>query len=159
MSNVKRHKTGLRRSAGSIMREEDFETNPFPEDKDIVYVLRFKQPGTNVMIPFYVGQSRRGTRRIGEYVSAQFAAATDFKVGVAARALRKACCEVFVSHQPSTDRRKDEAELIKRYTDQGHKLLNAEASYNYRSAQREAEHARIEQYIVALIASLPSAPP
>ena len=141
------------------MREEDFETNPFPEDKDIVYVLRFKQPGTNVMIPFYVGQSRRGTRRIGEYVSAQFAAATDFKVGVAVKALRTTGYEVFVSYQPSNNRRKDEAELIKRYTNQGHKLLNAEPSYNYRSAQKEAELARIEQFVVALTASIPSAHP
>ena len=141
------------------MREEDFETIPFPEDRDIVYVLRFKKPNTNVMIPFYVGESRRGTRRIGEYVSAQFAAATDFKVGVAAKALRTAGYEVFVSHQPSTNRRKDEAELIKRYTNQGHKLLNAEASYNYRSAQKEVELARIEQFVVALTASIPSAQP
>lgn len=135
------------------MLEEDFEIIPFPADREIVYVLRFKQPGTTVMIPFYVGESRRGTRRIGDYVSAQFAAATDFKVGVAVKALLTAGCEVFVSYQPSINRRKDEAELIKRYTNQGHKLLNAEASYDYRLANQQVELARIEQFVLALISS------
>lgn len=133
------------------MNEEHFETIPFPVDEDIVYVLRFRQPGRTEMIPFYVGESGRGTRRIGDYVNAQFAAATDFKVGVAIKAFQAAGCEVFVSHQASTNKRKDEAALITRYRDQGHKLLNDEKSYNYRSAERSVEHARIEQVVTNIL--------
>ena len=133
------------------MQEENFTTIPFPEDKDIVYVLRFKRPDETKTIPLYVGESGRGTRRIGEYVSAQFAAATDFKVGVAVRTLRTAGCDIFVSYQSSKNRRADEAELISRYTSEGHKLLNAEPSYNYKSAEKAAEQARIEQFVAMLL--------
>ena len=133
------------------MQEENFKTIPFPEDENIVYVLRFKRPDKANIIPFYVGESGRGTRRIGEYISAQFAAVTDFKVGIAVRTLRAAGCDVFVSYQSSNNRRVDEAELIKRYTIQGHRLLNAEPSYNYKSADKSAEQARIEQFVATLI--------
>ena len=135
------------------MHEEKFTTVRFPEDEDIVYVLRFKRPGDADMIPFYVGQSGRGTRRIGDYVSAQFAAATDFKVGIAIRALRGAECEVFVSHQASGNRRQDERQLIERYVKQGHRLLNAEPSYNYKSAEKSVEQSRIEQFVASLLQS------
>ncbi|MCY2989134.1 MAG: hypothetical protein NTY19_14865 [Planctomycetota bacterium] len=137
------------------MQEDKFSTVSFPEDEDIVYVLRFQRPSESEMSPFYVGESGRGTRRIGEYVSAQFAAATDFKVGVAVRALRNAGCKVFVSHQPSSNRRGDEAALISRYTKQGFRLLNAEPSYNYRSADRAAEQERIENFVAAILQSNP----
>ena len=141
------------------MHEDKFITAPFPEDEDIVYVLRFQRPGESGMIPFYVGESRRGTRRIGDYITAQFSAATDFKVGIAVKALRSAECRIFVSHQPSANRRKDEAELIARYTQQGHKLLNAERSYNYRSADKAAEQTRIEQFVASLVQRDPHEPP
>jgi hypothetical protein len=133
------------------MQEDKFTTVPFPEDTDIVYVLKYRRPGELNLIPFYVGESGRGTRRIGEYVSAQFAAATDFKVGVAVRAFRAKGCDVFVSHQESTNRRADETELINRYTQLGHKLLNAVPSYNYKSAEKSAEQARIERFVIEVL--------
>ena len=133
------------------MQEEHFTTEAFPEDMDIVYVLRYKRPDEGDTIPFYVGESRRGTRRIGDYLSAQFAASTDFKVGMAVQALREAGCEVFVSHQRSNDRRTDEAKLIDRYTKLGHKLLNSVPGYNYRSAQKSTEKTRIQQFVTELL--------
>ena len=88
-------------------------------------------------------------------MSAQFAAATDFKVGVAVKALRNSGCEVFVSYQPSSNRREDEAKLIAQYSEQGHRLLNAERSYNYKSAEKAAEQERIEEFVAALLQSRP----
>lgn len=60
----------------------------FPEKADIVYVLCFKRKGSNDCIPFYVGESSRHLGRFGDYVSAKFAASTDFKVGEAVKQLR-----------------------------------------------------------------------
>jgi len=151
MGDVRRHSHIPLTLTLAKMQEEDFTTIPFPEDADIVYVLRFKRPGESKTIPLYVGESGRGTRRIGEYVSAHFAAATDFKVGVAVRTLRTAGCEVFVSYQSSINRRADEAALISRYTSEGHTLLNGEPSYDYKSAEKAAEQARIEQFVSKLL--------
>jgi len=138
------------------MLEEKFTTIPFPEDTSIVYVLRFRRPGKSDLIPFYVGESNRGMRRIGDYVTAQFAAATDFKVGVAVRSLRAFGCDIFVSYQETSDRRVDEAELIRRYSIRGHKLLNALQGYNYRTAERSAEESRIKQFVNSIfIADIP----
>ena len=141
----------LQTSKLAEMQEENFIKILFPKDEDIVYVLRFKRTDETTTTPLYVGQSGRGTRRIGEYVSAQFAAATDFKVGVAVRTLLTAGCEVSVNYQSSSNRRADEAELISRYTKEGHRLLNAEPSYNYRSANKATEQARIEQFVATLL--------
>jgi hypothetical protein len=48
---------------------EGFVTVPFPNDEDIVYILCFKPTIESNLIPFYVGESRRGTRRIGDYLT------------------------------------------------------------------------------------------
>jgi hypothetical protein len=130
---------------------EGFSVMPFPEDQDIVYVLSFRPPSSADRVAFYVGQSRRGTRRLAEYGSAQFAAATDFKVGTAVRALRQAGCEVFVSYKRVEDRVAEENRLIKRFSQSP--LLNHEPSYNYRSASKASERARIEAWVQKALAS------
>jgi hypothetical protein len=133
------------------MNDEGFITTPFPKDVGIVYILSFKQNGAENLVPFYIGESGRGTRRIGEYISAQFSAATDFKVGVAAKALQAAGCEVFVSYKESVSRKDLEAELISSYKSRGFKLLNHEASYNYKTADKSAEKLRFEAFVLSLL--------
>ena len=64
---------------------KDFIDVMFPQYKKIVYILYFKDKNTNIEIPFYIGESSRGIGRFYDYLMAQFAASTDFKVGEAIR--------------------------------------------------------------------------
>ena len=95
------------------MNFEGFTTITFPRDEEIVYVLCFRARGSLEERPFYIGESGRGTRRLNDYITAQFAAPTDFKVGVVVQVLQEAGAEVTVKFKLSTDRKTEEARLIK----------------------------------------------
>ena len=133
------------------LENDGFVTVPFPEDEGIVYVLSFSHAHVCEAVPFYVGESRRGMRRIADYGSAQFGAPTDFRVGTAVRMLRERGCKVFVSSKPHPERRASERELIARLRSQGFRLLNDEPSYNYKSTSKAAARANVETYVLQIL--------
>jgi hypothetical protein len=112
----------------------DFVELPFPDDGDIVYVLCFVRTGQTDCVPVYVGESSRHFGRFGDYVSGQFSAPTDFKVGEAIKWLRERDYRVIIKYKESTSRREEEASLIASLKGQPLTLLNDLKGYNYRSA-------------------------
>jgi len=132
------------------MNFDGFSSITFPRDEEVVYVLCFKRPGSLEEIPFYVGESGRGTRRLNDYITAQFAAPTDFKVGVVVRTLQRAGAEVIVKLKRSEDRKTEEAKLI-REAAAHYPLLNHEAGFNYKSDDRAEQLRRFESVATALL--------
>lgn len=132
------------------MNFDGFSSIAFPRDEEIVYVLCFKRPGASEEIPFYVGESGRGTRRLNDYITAQFAAPTDFKVGVVVRALQQAGAEVLVKYRRSGDRKAEEAKLIQEAAAR-YPLLNHEAGFNYKTDDRAEQLRRFESVAQALL--------
>lgn len=131
------------------MNFDGFTSISFPKDDGIVYVLCFKKPGASSETPFYVSESGRGTRRLGDYLTAQFSAPTDFKVGVVIKTLQAAGVEVIVKYRQSNDRKSEEKQLIHEIS-QCYPLLNHESNFNYKSDQRLAQSARFEDIARAL---------
>jgi hypothetical protein len=129
----------------------DFHEIPFPDVGDIVYFLSFTKPKCEP-VPFYVGQSSRHVGRFGDYVSGNFTASTDFKVGEAVKYLRQLGLPVTIRFKESVNTRIDEAELIAAFKAQGLKLLNELEGYNYRCAIREEECRRIQSFVESLVA-------
>ncbi|MDI1326552.1 MAG: hypothetical protein PSV23_07105 [Brevundimonas sp.] len=132
------------------MNFDGFTSISFPKDDDIVYVLCFKKLGDSSETPFYVGESGRGTRRLGDYLTAQFAAPTDFKVGVVIKALQALGAEVIVKYRRSDDRKAEEKQLIQEVA-KYYPLLNDESNFNYKSDARLAQSERFEAIAVALL--------
>ena len=132
------------------MNFHGFTSITFPRDEEVVYVLCFKRPGSSEEIPFYVGESGRGTRRLSDYVTAQFAAPTDFKVGVVVKALQDAGAEVLVKYKVSANRKAEEAQLIQAAAS-AHPLLNHEASFNYTADDRNEQFLRFKAVAEALL--------
>ena len=135
------------------MNFEEFSTISFPADEDVVYVLCFKRKGEPEEIPFYVGESGRGTRRLSDYITAQFAATTDFKVGVVVKELQAAGAEVLVKYKRSNERKLDEKNLI-RDAEKKYALLNNETGFNYKAADRTEQAERFKAIANALLAGI-----
>jgi hypothetical protein len=133
------------------MNFEGFTSITFPQDEEIVYVLCFKQSGSLAERPFYIGESGRGTRRLSDYITAQFAAPTDFKVGVVVQALQEAGAEVTVKFKRSAERKAEEAKLIKEAEEGNFRLLNNETSFNYKQASKDEQFARFRSFAAALL--------
>jgi hypothetical protein len=133
------------------MNFQGFSSITFPQDEEIVYVLCFKRPGSSEEVPFYVGESGRGTRRLSDYITAQFAAPTDFKVGVVVRALQEAGAEVIVKYKTSANRKAEEANLIEEAAAVS-ALLNDVASFNYKTGSKEEQRARFQAIALSLLA-------
>lgn len=89
-----------------------FEEMEFPKHRDIVYVLHYIQGEGAKTIPFYVGESSRHVGRFGDYVSANFTAATDFKVGEAVKYLREKGLRVVIKFQESHNRKEEEKRIL-----------------------------------------------
>ena len=96
-------------------------------------------------IPFYVGESGRGIARIADYINAQFAAPTDFKVGTTARLLEKRGYEIFVEIENSEDRKKGEKRKIEELSEWP--LLNFIAGYDYKRGDRTEVTALLQRYV------------
>ena len=139
------------------MNFEGFTTITFPRDEEIVYVLCFRARGSLEERPFYIGESGRGTRRLNDYITAQFAAPTDFKVGVVVQVLQEAGAEVTVKFKLSTDRKTEEARLIKE-AEGNYPLLNNEASFNYKQASKEEQRTRFRLFAEALLSDAHAKP-
>ena len=132
------------------MNFEDFTSITFPRDEELVYVLCFKRAGSSDEVPFYVGESGRGTRRLSDYITAQFAAPTDFKVGVVVKTLQDAGAEVVVKYKLSTNRKAEEARLIAEAGAE-HPLLNHERGFNYKTDDCAEQRLRFESLALALL--------
>jgi len=132
------------------MNFDGFSSITFPRDEEVVYLLCFRRPDSSEEIPFYVGESGRGTRRLSDYITAQFASPTDFKVGVVVRTLQDAGAEVTVKYKLSADRKVEEAKLIN-VAAAVHTLLNHEPSFNYRTDNKEEQLARFQSLAMKLL--------
>jgi len=125
------------------MNFNGFTSITFPHDEEVVYVLCFKRQGSEEETPFYVGESGRGTRRLSDYITAQFAAPTDFKVGVVVRALQAAGAEVTVKYKVCANRKAEEAKLIEEAAARS-ALLNDVPSFNYKTENKEEQLVRFQ---------------
>ena len=123
----------------------------FPEQADIVYVLCFKRQGSNDCIPFYVGESSRHVGRFGDYVSKNFSASTDFKVGQAVIQLRKRNCEVLIRYKATNERRAEEKSWIDSIEQSGLQLLNRLPGYNYAMANKDDELKRVTEFVTKVL--------
>ncbi|MGD0970952.1 MAG: hypothetical protein ABSA04_06050 [Desulfobaccales bacterium] len=69
------------------IKGEEFLTIEFPQNINVVYIIYLTNQG--VHIPFYVGETGRFLVRVSDYMSANFKAQTDFKVGEAIRYIQE----------------------------------------------------------------------
>ena len=123
-----------------------FKTIPFPRNPNIVYVIGTRKRGR--FLPIYVGRSTRHIGRLGDYVSAQFNAPTDFKVGKAVDYLMSQGEKVVFRYR-STHGRLDKAErkLINFYKGNGSTLLNSLPGFNRKTTNSKIEVRRIRNFV------------
>jgi hypothetical protein len=131
---------------------EEYQTISFPSDRDIVYIIGIEEKAR--FIPIYVGESSRNIGRFGDYISAQFTAPTDFKVGVAIKYLMKKGHKVVIKYRNSSDRRKDQDDVIREIKTAGFRLLNDLQGYDYTTANRDEETRKIEDFIEGIIENI-----
>ena len=129
----------------------EFSEMPFPEDGKIVYVLCFKREDSSEYVPFYVGESGRHVGRFGDYVSAKFAASTDFKVGEAVRQLRDHGCKVIIRYKCADDRRAVEKSIIQKLEAKGLQLLNNMGGYEYTKTNESDERIRVKEFTTEVL--------
>ncbi|MGC2422775.1 MAG: hypothetical protein WA666_00250 [Nitrospirota bacterium] len=125
-----------------------FEEIAFPERCDIVYVFHYIC-GEGIL-PFYVGESSRHFGRFGDYISANFSAATDFKVGEAVKYLREKGLGVVVKFKASQNRKEEEKRIIKHLRGT-FRLLNDLKGYHYKSSDEDSERLKIQQFIEQIL--------
>ena len=102
-----------------------FTTIPLPETPNIIYIVGLDTE--TGFCPFYVGESGRNIGRLGDYVSAQFTASTDFNVGQAAKYFAAKGFRVAVFYKPMATRnaaKQLQDEYVKRLRANGAMLLN-----------------------------------
>ena len=128
---------------------ESFDTSYqeiiFPENSNIVYIIGFDDSGK--FKPFYVGESGRNIGRFGDYISAQFSAQTDFKVGIAVKRLMELEKKVIIKYRNSENKRKEQDVIIRKLRNKKIKLLNDVSGYNYKTANKEAETKKVRSFI------------
>lgn len=127
---------------------KDFERIDFPTKAEIVYVVFFLK-GENEQY-FYVGQSTRHIGRLGDYISANFTAATDFKVGQAIKYLREKGFSVGVAYEETTNSKEKEQGIAQELRQLGFKLLNDLPGYDYRTARQDDEKRKIRGFMTRL---------
>jgi len=127
-----------------------FEEMEFPQHCDIVYVLHYIHGDGAKPLPFYVGESSRHVGRFGDYVSANFSAATDFKVGEAVKYLRKKGLRVVIKFQESHNRKEEEKRILQ-HLRSTFKLLNDLKGYRYGDSDASSERLKIHQFIEQIL--------
>ena len=146
----------------------EFEFRSFPSDAastqslpvrgdGYVYVLFWKHADRQV--PFYVGQTNRLAERICDYLAANYAASTDFKVGEAIKYLRRRKLDVTLAYMRSDDCRHEERYWIRSLHLAGFMLLNDFGGYNYKSDQVSSELLALQNYCAILLGDAPLAVP
>lgn len=127
-----------------------FEEMEFPKHGNIVYVFHYVRAEGTEPLPFYVGESSRHVGRFGDYMSANFSASTDFKVGEAIKYLRHLGLRVVVKFIKSHSRKDDEKQIIQQFR-RTCRLLNDLKGYSYRSADADVERRKIQQFIDSIL--------
>jgi hypothetical protein len=128
-----------------------FSEMVFPSQRNIVYVLCCSGHNESPLVPFYVGQSSRHVGRFGDYISANFSASTDFKVGEAVRYLLSVGLQVTIKYQETENRKTDERILIETLKGDGYVLLNDLRNYDYLTADECIERERIHCYVQQIV--------
>jgi hypothetical protein len=136
----------------------DFAVTDFPPPKNVLpgrpdaylYVFCFVKDG--IECPWYVGQTCRLSERMSDYEAKYFHACTDFRVGEVATFLREHF-PLVVRYKATSDRRKEEKKLITELMLAGVRLLNSLPSYDYTSANEEAERMIAKRFCELLISS------
>jgi len=131
---------------------EEYQTISFPSDSDIVYIIGIEEKAR--FVPIYVGESSRNIGRFGDYISAQFSAPTDFKVGVAVKHLMKKGHKVVIKYRSSSDRRREQDDVIREIKAAGFRLLNDLHGYVYTTAKKDEETRKVEDFIEGIIESI-----
>ena len=129
-----------------------FDEWEFPKHFDIVYVFHYVRSESTDLRPFYVGESSRHVGRFGDYMSANFSASTDFKVGEAVKYLHQRGLRVVVKFRKSLDRKADEKHLLQNLRGT-FRLLNDLKGYRYGSADTNTERLKIHQFIDQILES------
>lgn len=130
---------------------EDFKDIEFPLESDfsVVYIIYFRRDSKDIY--FYVGETSRYIGgRLGDYVRANFNAATDFKVGEAIRYLRGLGLYVGVRYFATLNRKEVEASLENELKSKGYKLLNDLKGYRYEESTEKHERKRIHDFMSKL---------
>ena len=112
----------------------DLQCLDFPVVRHVIYVIGITCD--RKFIPFYVGETSRNVAgRIGDYLSAQFNAPTDFKVGMAIRYFRSKDCQIKVCFVEASKERKErrvkESEWKIKAAKMCPRLLNDYPSHKY----------------------------
>lgn len=128
----------------------DFKDIEFPKSSDIVYILYFRHQDDGIDIPFYVGESSRHFGRFGDYISANFTAATDFKVGEAIKYIQSFKFHVGAQYKETNNRKEEEKQIIKELSED-YLLLNDLAGFHYSSANIHEEKIRIHNFVGRII--------
>lgn len=141
---------------------EGYQSIPFPRQASIVYVIGINRPAR--FVPVYVGESGRNMGRFGDYISAQFSAQTDFKVGEAVRYLWECGLDVAIRYKAfergagaSDDekiRRAEQNRVIRSFEGQGFQLVNSLKGYDYRIADRNVEAAKVRVFLDSIMAKM-----
>ena len=135
---------------------KDFSILDFPQDASAVYVIFCIKE--NEELPVYVGETSGIHGRIGYYVSANFSAATDFKVGEAIKYFLEKGCKVTIRYKciKAEHRRDEEKKIIDDLQGVGYELLNNLEGYNYKTANKEKERQKIKSFCDNILKGLQS---
>ena len=124
---------------------DEFEEVELLNHSNIVYVI-FYTKDSITPVPFYVGETSRPYGRIADYLSAQFSASTDFKVGEAVKYLQELGFPVVLKFRKS-DSRKYEEKLILDSLRCKFLLLNDLQGYDYTIADKGIERKKVQEFI------------
>ncbi len=97
-------------------------------------------------VPFYVGESGKLRRRVGEYLVASPQASTDFKVGEAIQHFHEKGYKVEVRYLQTTARKSLEKNMIRFLKSKGFRLLNDIPGFDRRTFDLEREHEKIKRF-------------
>src|SRR5260370_29110709 len=89
----------------------------------------------------------RSIGRLGDYISCQFNASTDFNIGTALRRLVEKGYEFVVDYHLSENAREEEARLIAEYRAKGLVLLNNELHYDPKRTTSETQRERVHRFV------------
>jgi len=125
---------------------EDYKVIDIPstQNRNIVYALFFQMNGREIC--FYAGQSSRHIGRFGDYLSCQFTAPTDFRVGEAIKYLQEKKFVVKAKYREVLDPEAEERQLIRQLS-QTFKLLNRLPAYNYQRSTPQVEKEKVRRFI------------
>ena len=123
----------------------DFETFNFPLFSDIVYIVGIQKE--EKFIPFYVGQSSRHLGRMGDYISAQFNAPTDFKVGEAVKYIQQKGFLAVVKFKTTNSRQENERRYTMEVMGMGYELLNDLPGFRASISNLEDERKKVQEFI------------